>query len=206
LTTARRVEAIASPCWLPEFKYLEKVVKAQQAQIGSLQAKVNTFLPPFVAPVLSSIYSGNGIPGWEGSSSADALAAVREDLAYHQMRVLLLVARVAATPGHQRKLHGLTTLAKLDFLVRYPALAPRSVLDEVYAPTAGEFLPGPSWRRQLSVAALRSSTVSSSPRTVGTRCEPGSRSEAISSFGGNLKLPRPIKGLAMFCCQPDCSP
>lgn len=57
-------------------------------------------------------------------SSADALAAVRDDLAYHQIRVLLLVARVAETPGHQRKLDGLTKLAKLDFLVRYPALAP----------------------------------------------------------------------------------
>src|SRR5262245_53141216 len=64
------------------------------------------------------------------SSSADALAAAREDLAYHQMRILLLVARVAATPGHQRKLDGLTKLAKLDFLVRYPALASR-VLSEL---------------------------------------------------------------------------
>ena len=63
-------------------------------------------------------------------SSTDALVAAREDLAYHQMRVLLLVARVAATPGQQRKLDGLTKLAKLDFLVRYPALAPR-VLSEL---------------------------------------------------------------------------
>jgi hypothetical protein len=52
------------------------------------------------------------------------LALLREDLAYHQARVLLLVDAVAAAPGHARKLDGLTKLAKLDFLVRYPAFAP----------------------------------------------------------------------------------
>jgi hypothetical protein len=56
------------------------------------------------------------------------LEALKDDLAYHQMRVLLLVTAVADATGHQRKLDGLTKLAKLDFLVRYPALAPR-VLD-----------------------------------------------------------------------------
>lgn len=60
----------------------------------------------------------------------DALRWVVEDLAYHQARVLLLVQAVAASPGHQRKLDGLTKLAKLDFLVRYPALAP-VVLDQL---------------------------------------------------------------------------
>lgn len=60
----------------------------------------------------------------------DALRWVVEDLAYHQARVLLLVKAVADEPGHQRKLDGLTKLAKLDFLVRYPALAPE-VLDEL---------------------------------------------------------------------------
>lgn len=58
------------------------------------------------------------------SSSVEALTAIREDLAYHQMRILLLVASVAGAAGHQRKLDGLTKLAKLDFLVRYPAVAP----------------------------------------------------------------------------------
>ena len=53
----------------------------------------------------------------------DALRWVLDDLAYHQSRVLLLVYAVAADPGHQRKLDGLTKLAKLDFLVRYPAFA-----------------------------------------------------------------------------------
>lgn len=53
----------------------------------------------------------------------DALRWVLDDLAYHQSRVLLLVNAVAADPGHQRKLDGLTKLAKLDFLVRYPGFA-----------------------------------------------------------------------------------
>ena len=53
-----------------------------------------------------------------------------DDLAYHQARVLMLVTSVAAEPQHNRKLDGLTKLAKLDFLVRYPALAP-VILDQV---------------------------------------------------------------------------
>lgn len=60
----------------------------------------------------------------------EALRWVVDDLAYHQARVLLLVKAVAADPGHSRKLDGLTKLAKLDFLVRYPALA-SIVLDDL---------------------------------------------------------------------------
>jgi hypothetical protein len=60
----------------------------------------------------------------------DALKWVVDDLAYHQARVLMLVNAVAAASGHQRKLDGLTKLAKLDFLVRYPALA-SVVLDDL---------------------------------------------------------------------------
>ncbi|MDH6194893.1 hypothetical protein M2272_001522 [Mycobacterium frederiksbergense] len=60
----------------------------------------------------------------------EALRWVVDDLAYHQARVLLLVAAVAEEPGHSRKLDGLTKLAKLDFLVRYPALA-GVVLDDL---------------------------------------------------------------------------
>jgi hypothetical protein len=56
------------------------------------------------------------------------LVMLRDDLAYHQARVLLLVTAVAAVKGHQGKVDGLTKLAKLDFLLRYPALAP-AVLD-----------------------------------------------------------------------------
>lgn len=55
---------------------------------------------------------------------------LQEDLAYHQVRILLLVDAVSSAPGHARKLDGLTKLAKLDFLLRYPALAP-AVLDRL---------------------------------------------------------------------------
>lgn len=64
------------------------------------------------------------------SRSPEALSALVHDLAYHQSRVLLLVQAVADEPGNSGKLDGLTKLAKLDFLVRYPALAP-VVLDEL---------------------------------------------------------------------------
>lgn len=57
-------------------------------------------------------------------------ALLREDLAYHQARVLLLVAAVSRAKGNGGKLDGLTKLAKLDFLLRYPALAPE-VLDQL---------------------------------------------------------------------------
>ncbi|MBH0245688.1 hypothetical protein I3W98_26980 [Streptomyces cavourensis] len=58
------------------------------------------------------------------------LALLREDLAYHQARVLLLVDAVSKAAGHAGKLDGLTKLAKLDFLLRYPALAAQ-VLDDL---------------------------------------------------------------------------
>ncbi|MFE0118894.1 hypothetical protein ACFWZA_12445 [[Kitasatospora] papulosa] len=64
------------------------------------------------------------------SHDAFELSLLREDLAYHQARIMLLVTAVTETPGHQGKLDGLTKLAKLDFLVRYPALAPQ-VLEEL---------------------------------------------------------------------------
>lgn len=73
-------------------------------------------------------------------SHAGVLEALRDDLAYHQMRVLLLVTAVAGSQGHARKLDGLTKLAKLDFLVRYPALAPR-VLDNLNAEDARLHIP-----------------------------------------------------------------
>jgi len=58
-------------------------------------------------------------------TEGDRLAAVRSDLAYHQARVLLLVTAVANALGRAGKVDGLTKLAKLDFLVRYPVFAPR---------------------------------------------------------------------------------
>lgn len=57
------------------------------------------------------------------TTDPESLRWVLDDLAYHQARILLLVTAVAAESGHARKLDGLTKLAKLDFLVRYPALA-----------------------------------------------------------------------------------
>lgn len=57
-------------------------------------------------------------------------ALLREDHAYHQARVLLLATAVSTTKGHAGKLDGLTKLAKLDFLLRYPALA-AEVLDRL---------------------------------------------------------------------------
>lgn len=62
--------------------------------------------------------------------SPEILSAMVEDLAYHQSRVLLLVRAVAEEAGNSGKLDGLTKLAKLDFLVRYPALAP-VILDKL---------------------------------------------------------------------------
>jgi hypothetical protein len=61
---------------------------------------------------------------------AEELALLREDLAYHQARVLLLVTAVSQLKEHAHKLDGMTKLAKLDFLLRYPALAP-DVLDRL---------------------------------------------------------------------------
>jgi hypothetical protein len=62
--------------------------------------------------------------------SAADLALLRDDLAYHQARVLLLTDAVCSAAGHARKLDGLTKLAKLDFLLRYAALA-STVLDRL---------------------------------------------------------------------------
>lgn len=64
------------------------------------------------------------------ANSPAELALLRDDLAYHQARVLLLTASVCSAAGHARKLDGLTKLAKLDFLLRYAALAP-TVLDRL---------------------------------------------------------------------------
>lgn len=69
------------------------------------------------------------------STAVDELDTLRwevDDLAYHQLRVLLLVTAVSSEPEHNRKLDGLTKLAKLDFFVRYPALA-AVLLDDLEA-------------------------------------------------------------------------
>lgn len=58
------------------------------------------------------------------------LALLQDDLAYHQARILLLTEALSRSKGHSGKLDGLTKLAKLDFLLRYPALA-AEVLDRL---------------------------------------------------------------------------
>lgn len=85
--------------------------------------------------------------------SPEVLRVMVDDLAYHQGRVLLLVRAVAEEPGNAGKLDGLTKLAKLDFLVRYPALAP-VVLDELDQSDPG---------LHLDDAALSEPTVVSDP-------------------------------------------
>ena len=55
----------------------------------------------------------------------DEPALLREDLPYHQARILLLVDAVTAAHGHQGKVDGLTKLAKLDFLLYYPGAVAR---------------------------------------------------------------------------------
>lgn len=61
------------------------------------------------------------------------LAAARNELPYHEVRVLLIVAAVAhSEESANGRLDGLTKLAKLDFLIRYPHVATR-VLDLIDA-------------------------------------------------------------------------
>jgi hypothetical protein len=53
---------------------------------------------------------------------APAALAVRQESLYHEARVLILICQFTE-PGHP--LRGLTKLAKLDFLLRYPVMAER---------------------------------------------------------------------------------
>jgi hypothetical protein len=51
------------------------------------------------------------------------------DSLLHQMRVLILVTAIAEQHGNAGKLDGLTKLAKLDFLIRYPHFVHRVLGD-----------------------------------------------------------------------------
>jgi hypothetical protein len=64
-------------------------------------------------------------PGRGPSVRARVAAAERREYPYHEVRVLLLVA---AFRERRARLDGLTKLAKLDFLLRYPTLAERLLL------------------------------------------------------------------------------
>ena len=73
---------------------------------------------------------------------ADRLTRERRDADYHQARILLLVD---ALTGHNGSLDGLTKLAKLDFLLRYPVFLERLAdnvegleLDDETRPTTQE--------------------------------------------------------------------
>lgn len=54
--------------------------------------------------------------------SRTAVLAVRQESLYHEARVLILICQFA-DPGHAFR--GLTKLAKVDFLLRYPVMAER---------------------------------------------------------------------------------
>lgn len=77
-----------------------------------------------------------------------AARRVSEDLEHQQLRILLLIATVAEIPGTGKKLDGLTKLAKLDFIARYPAME------------------GPMSDLLLTDASSESSAVSSRPPTT----------------------------------------
>lgn len=71
------------------------------------------------------------------TKDSDEALVRQRDIEHQQIRVLILVAEVAAIAGNANKLDGLTKLAKLDFLSRYPDVQPL-VARELYGiePTA----------------------------------------------------------------------
>ena len=72
-----------------------------------------------------SARGGKGTRRHDPPGDPDEPALLREDLPYHQARILLLVDAVTAAHGHQGKVDGLTKLAKLDFLLYYPGAVAR---------------------------------------------------------------------------------
>lgn len=77
-------------------------------------------------------------------------AALLDEFALHQIRVLLLIDSVSNAPGSTGKLDGLTKLAKLDFLVRYP-----EVVHSVEAAIDGNVRPEPHGQISSSLPMLR---------------------------------------------------
>jgi hypothetical protein len=80
------------------------------------------------------------------------LSTARDPFEYHVARVLLLVA--AFSTGAKGRLDGLTKLAKLDFLLRYPSYL-ELVLDERGKPLAPALRPSPEERLALESAMIR---------------------------------------------------
>jgi hypothetical protein len=80
------------------------------------------------------------------------LSTARDPFEYHVARVLILVA--AFSTGAKGRLDGLTKLAKLDFLLRYPSYL-EQVLDERGKPLAPTLRPSPEERLALESAMIR---------------------------------------------------
>lgn len=80
------------------------------------------------------------------------LSSARDPFEYHVARVLILVS--AFSTGTKGRLDGLTKLAKLDFLLRYPSYLER-VLDDRGRPLAPALRPSPEERIALESAMIR---------------------------------------------------
>jgi hypothetical protein len=81
-----------------------------------------------------------------------SLSSPRDPFEYHVARVLILVA--AFSRGSKGNLDGLTKLAKLDFLLRYPGYLER-VLDEREKPLPAALRPSAQERLALESAMIR---------------------------------------------------
>jgi hypothetical protein len=81
-----------------------------------------------------------------------SLSNPRDPFEYHVARVLILVT--AFSRGTKGSLDGLTKLAKLDFLLRYPSYLER-VLDERYKPLLAGLRPSPHERLALESVMIR---------------------------------------------------
>lgn len=86
------------------------------------------------------------------SSARVAPDSVSDPFDYHVARVLLLVSAFSRTP--KAKLDGLTKLAKLDFLLRYPVYLER-LLDKRGKPLSARLRPTAEERRGLESAMIR---------------------------------------------------
>jgi hypothetical protein len=81
-----------------------------------------------------------------------SLTSLHDPFEYHVARVLLLIS--AFSPTGRSKLDGLTKLAKLDFLLRYPVYLER-LLDARGRPLASSLRPSTDERQALESAMIR---------------------------------------------------
>jgi hypothetical protein len=80
------------------------------------------------------------------------ISTVKDPFEYHVARVLLLV--VAFSPTSRSRLDGLTKIAKLDFLLRYPVYLER-LMEARDTPLAPELRPSLDERQGLESAMIR---------------------------------------------------